>query len=89
MMNAYNCFVAIDGNKDDRIPFHSLSLAIAYLREEMEADGKTYYMGETKPTKTSHRSKNATVTAKWVRVDDETKTAVYVSRSIYMPDYYA
>jgi hypothetical protein len=81
------CYITINGDKNNRMEFPCFELALGYLRNEMEADGKTYFMNVTNPRRTSHKSKNASSNVQWARIDEASKTAIMVCRSIYMPNY--
>lgn len=86
-MTNMTCYITINGDKDNRMEFSCFELALRYLRNEMEADGKTFFMNVTNPRRTSHKSKNASCQAQWARIDEASKTAVMVCRSIFMPNY--
>lgn len=72
MMNRFS--VATNANPDDRIFFFYWEDMIEYLRNEMEADGRTYRMKITDWKAMSRKSENkgkANCQLHWVRINDE------------------
>lgn len=60
------CSIIIDKATDERKEFDSIESAMHYLRTLMESDDKMYLYNITKPTRTSHKSKNASITMQWM-----------------------
>lgn len=85
MMNRYS--VAAINNPDDRINFFYWEDMIEYLRNEMEADGRTYRMKITdwKEMFSKENKGKANCQLHWVRINDE-GIAELVTRTVRCED---
>lgn len=74
MMNRYSISTNNPLDRTERIYFFYWQDMVEYLRNEMEADGKTYRYKVTDWKEMSHRGENknkATCQLQWIRINDE------------------
>lgn len=82
MMNRFSC--PVNSNPDDRVYFFYWEDMVNYLRNEVEADGRTFRYSIT-AWKESAKGKKATCQMQWMRINEE-GMAVMVSKTVRCED---
>ena len=88
MMNRYS--IPMNSNPDERVFFFYWEDVVNYLREEVEADGNTFrysitHWKESGKRVNGKRSK-AVCQLMWMRINQETKMAEMVSKTVTCED---
>lgn len=86
MMNRFSC--PVNSNPDERVNFFYWEDMVNYLREEMEADGRTFRYKVTSWKEMSHKGENknkATCQLQWVRINNK-GMAEMLSRTVRCED---
>lgn len=86
MMNRYS--IPMNSKPDERIYFFYWEDMIAYLREEIEADGNTFRYNITnwKEKGAKGHKTQASCILQWIRINPETKMASLITRTATCED---
>ena len=84
MMNRFSC--PVNSDPKNRVYFFYWDDMIAYLREELEADGRTYRHHINSWTQSSAQNKKASWSLEWIRINPDTMMAETITRTVTCED---
>ena len=86
MMNRFSC--PVNSDPKNRVYFFYWDDMIAYLREGLEADGRTYrhHISNWNQSYAQRKNKKASCSLEWVRINPDTMMAETITRTVTCED---